>query len=90
MPFCLGCGALFFPRLVLLALFVFSDYLEQAIHSGWWILLGFVFLPLTTMTYAWIVHTNGVVEGLYFVPLILAVLVDVGLIGSSRSRKKSG
>ncbi|MBI5432691.1 MAG: hypothetical protein HZA52_07670 [Planctomycetes bacterium] len=87
MPFCLGCVALFFPRLVCLAIYFWSDWFEAAIDSSLVLLAGFVFLPLTLLVYTWIVHANGSVEGLYFVPLVLAVLGDLGLIGSNARRK---
>lgn len=87
MPFCLGCAALFFPRLVCLAIYLGSHWFEQVIGSFLILLAGFVFLPLTLLVYAWTMHQNGSVEGLYFVPLILAVLADLGLIGSSAKRR---
>lgn len=87
MPYCLGCGALFTPRLVMLLVFLFSDYLERAVTSGWLLLVGFIFLPLTTLCYAWIINSHGKVEGVYIIPLVLAVLIDVGLLGSTRRRR---
>lgn len=87
MPFCLGCAALSFPRLVLIAVYLWSDYLERAIESQLLILGGFLLLPLTTLVYAWIIDRNGSVEGLYVVALILAVLIDVGALGTRRKQK---
>jgi len=87
MPFCLGCAALFFPRLVCLAIYLGSSWFEQVIDSFLILLAGFVFLPLTLIVYAWILHQNQTVEGLYFVPLVLAILADLGLIGSNAKRK---
>lgn len=89
MPFCLGCGALFFPRIVCLAIYFASNWFEQVIQSSLWLLAGFVFLPLTLLVYTWILHVNERVEGFYFVPLVLAVLADLGLIGSSAKSKKN-
>lgn len=86
MPFCLGCLALFFPRLVCLAIYFGSTWFERVIDDFLILLAGFVFLPLTLLTYSWVLHQNGRVEGLYFVPLVLALLADLGLIGSSAKR----
>jgi hypothetical protein len=38
-----------FPRVALLLLFFFSNYLERAYHGLILPLLGFLFLPLTTL-----------------------------------------
>ncbi|MCE9593046.1 MAG: hypothetical protein K8S98_02535 [Planctomycetes bacterium] len=89
MPFCLGCGALFFPRIVCLAIYFASNWFEQVIDNSLLLLAGFVFLPLTLLVYTWILHVNGRVEGFYFVPLVLAVLADLGLIGSSAKSTKN-
>jgi hypothetical protein len=52
----MGCCALIlvlaFRRGVLAALFFFSLYVEHAYHGLLLPLLGFMFLPLTTLTYA--------------------------------------
>ena len=87
MPCLLGCLALSVPRLVLALVWLFSDYLGRAIHSNFTLFLGFVFLPTTTLVYAWAKNTSGGVEGIYLVLMILAVLVDLGIIGAGRGRR---
>ena len=89
----MGCCALIlvlaFPRVVLLFLFFFSHYLERAYHGLLLPLLGFIFLPLTTLTYAWLMNTGRSIEGLNLVFLIVAVLIDAGGIGGgARQRRK--
>jgi len=87
MPCCIGCLALFTPRLAIALVFLFSNYLEQAYETWIWPLLGFVFLPLTTLAYAWAINTRGTVSGAHLAVVVLAVLLDLGLIGgSSRAR----
>jgi hypothetical protein len=88
MPFCLGCTALFFPRIVCLIIYFTSNWLDEVVKSFPLLLVGFVFLPFTLLTYAWIMHHHGQIEGLYFIPLVIAVLMDLGLIGSSARRKR--
>ncbi len=44
--------------------------------------LGFFFLPLTTLAYAWAINSHGSVSGLPLAVVILAVLIDLGIIGS--------
>jgi len=79
----LGCLGLAFPRLVLVVLWI-TDYLDKAYESVAWPLLGFLFLPLTTITYAWVINSHGEVAGLYTVAVTLAVLADLGVLGGSR------
>jgi hypothetical protein len=77
----MGCLALFFPRLVIILVWLLSDYLGRAYETVFWPVLGFFFLPLTTLAYAWAINSNGTVSGIYLVVVVVAVLVDLGLIG---------
>jgi len=44
-------------------------------------------MPLTTLAYAWAINSNGAVNGGYFAVVLLAALIDLGVIGgSSQSR----
>jgi hypothetical protein len=86
----LGCAALFAPRLVLVVVWLFSDFLGRA-YQGWvWPLLGFLFLPLTTLTYAWAMNAQGSVSGVYLVAVVVAVLVDLGLVGGGSEAGRRG
>lgn len=69
------------PRLVLALLFFFSNYITRAYHGILLPLIGFIFLPWTTLVYAWVINSHGHVEGLYLVALIIAVVVDLGAHG---------
>jgi len=84
-----GCLALVTPRLALAMVFLFSSYLGRAYETLLWPLLGFFFMPLTTLAYAWAVNTNGTVTGIYLVVVVIAVLLDLGLVGTgARSRRR--
>jgi hypothetical protein len=79
-----------FPRVVLVLMFLLSDYLTRAYHGLLLPLLGFIFLPLTTIVYAWLVNTNTPIGGVYLILLIVAVLIDAGGVGGGawhRSRR---
>jgi hypothetical protein len=78
------------PRLLLVLVWLFSDYLGRAIHSNLMLLLGFVFLPTTTLAYAWAKNSHGSIDGLYLVIVIVAVLVDLGLFGAGRRGRGRG
>jgi hypothetical protein len=81
----MGCCALIlvlaFPRAVLAILFFFSRYLEHAYHGILLPILGFIFLPLTTLTYAWLINSHMPIEGINLVFLVVAVLIDAGGVG---------
>jgi hypothetical protein len=70
---------------------IFSNYIGRAYDTMLWPLLGFFFLPLTTLAYAWAINSRGSLDGVHLVVVILALLMDLGLIGggaSSRRRRK--
>jgi uncharacterized oligopeptide transporter (OPT) family protein len=90
MPCLLLLLTLAFPRVVIVLLYLFSNFLERAYHSFLIIILGFLFLPVTTIVYAWVVNSHHPVEGLYLVAVIVSVLIDLGLLGhGARSRRRS-
>ena len=66
-----GCFALAMPRLAIVLVVIFSDYIGRAYDSLMWPVLGFVFMPLTTLAYAWAIHSRGTVSGLHLVVVIL-------------------
>jgi hypothetical protein len=75
------------PRLAIVVLVVIGDDLGRAYESTVWPVLGFVFAPLTTLAYAWSINTRGAVTGLGLLIVVLAVLADMGLIGTTRKRE---
>jgi hypothetical protein len=90
MPCLLLLLVLAFPRLVLVLMFLLSSYLERAYHGLIIPILGFIFLPLTTVVYAWIVNSGGPIAGVNLLLIILAVLIDAGGLGGGawhRSRR---
>jgi ACR3 family arsenite efflux pump ArsB len=89
MPCLLVVLALAFPRLVIVLMYLLSNYLERAYQSLVVIVVGFIFLPLTTIVYAWIVNSHYPVSGIYLVGLIVAACADLGLIGHGASRRNN-
>jgi hypothetical protein len=77
-----------FPRLALALLFLFSHYLDRAYHSILLLILGFLFLPFTTLLYAWMINTGLPVQGVNLLWLLIAVLVDLGAVGGGYSRRR--
>ena len=78
--------ALITPRFILFILWLFTNYLNTSFSSGWWALLGFFFLPTTTIAYAIAQNefttVTGGIEAMGIV-LVLGVVIDVGMLGGS-------
>ena len=86
MPCLLTLIAVFFPRLVIAGLFLFSSFLHDAYQTWYWPLLGFLFMPFTTLGYAAAVNVAGGVTGLWIVLIILTVLMDLGQASGAAKR----
>lgn len=84
-PCLLGLFGLITPRVVIVLLVIFTDYIGRAYDSFLWPLLGFFFLPTTTLAWAWAINTRGEVAGVHLIIVVVAVLLDLGIIGSGRS-----
>jgi hypothetical protein len=89
MPCLLLILFLAFPRIALLLLFIFSNYLQRAYHGLILPLLGFLFLPLTTLAYAWMVNTRQPTTGVNLLILIITVATDLGGIGGGEYHRRS-
>lgn len=83
MPCLAAAIGLIFPRFTMILLVIFSDYLGRAYDTTIWPLLGFFFAPYTTLAYAFAINHHGSVEGMHLVLVVVAVLVDLGVIGGS-------
>jgi hypothetical protein len=87
-PLVVGCLALMAPRFAIVLVVLFSDYIGRAFESLLWPFLGFLFMPLTTLAYAWAINSSGSVAGVQLVVVVIAVLMDLGLIGGSAASRK--
>ncbi len=77
-----------FPRLVLVLMFLFSTYLQRAYHNLLILVLGFIFLPLTTIVYAWLLNNHMPLEGINVFYIILAVVIDIGGLGGGEAHRR--
>ena len=89
MPCLLLILVLAFPRIILFLLFFLSTYLQRAYHNMLIPLLGFIFLPLTTLAYAWMVNTGMPIEGVNLLILLLAAIIDAGGLGGGAYQRRS-
>jgi hypothetical protein len=85
MPCLIAVLALAFPRLaVVLVWFFNTGYFSRAFGSTLLPLLGFVFLPLTTLTFAYAHNSlgqGGQMTSLGWLLTLIALLLDFGLLG---------
>lgn len=79
--------ALLTPRFIMFVLWLFSDYLNSAFSSGWFGILGFLFLPTTSIGYAIAKNeftaAGGGIEAAGIIVIVLGVALDLGMIGGS-------
>jgi hypothetical protein len=76
------------PRFAIALVVLFSDYVGRAYETLLWPFVGFLFMPLTTLAYAWAINSRGSVEGVHLVIVVIAILMDLGLIGGSAASRK--
>ena len=88
MPCLVGCLALSAPRFAIVLVVFFSDYIGRAYETTIWPFLGFLFMPLTTLAYAWAINSSGSISGIQLVAVVVAVLMDLGLVGGSAAKQQ--
>ncbi len=87
MPCLVGLIALAFPRVVFAVLWLFTNFF-RAIPGMIVLILGFLFLPLTTIAYAYFANTGHPTDAVFLIVIIIAALIDLGLIGHGAYRRR--
>jgi hypothetical protein len=92
----LGCGCLFamgaaaFPRLALLFVWIFTDWVNRAFHNTFiWPLLGIIFLPFTTLFYVFAYIPGLGLTGWGWLFVIIGFLIDISSYGGSAYTNRS-
>ena len=88
MPCLLVVLIVVFPRIVLVLMFLLSNYLQHAYHGLILPLVGFIFVPLTTLVYAWMVNTRQPLQGINLLILLVAIVVDLGGLGGGEYHRR--
>jgi hypothetical protein len=88
MPCLLAILALAFPRVVFVVLWLFTSFF-RSISSMIVLILGFLFLPLTTIVYAYFANTGHPADAVFVVVIVLAALFDLGVIGHGEWRRRA-
>ena len=76
------------PRLALFCTWLFTDRLSTAFTTWLWPVLGFFLLPWTTLVWTFAYAPVRGVTGVGWVFVIIALLADLGLLGSARRQQR--
>jgi hypothetical protein len=71
--------AVFLPRVALVIIFLFTDWFHRCFQTLLWPLLGFLFMPYTTLAWmAAMLFNNYQLKGGWIIVLVVAVVMDLG------------
>lgn len=80
----LGLIALAVPRVLMFIAFLTTDWFGRAFETRLWPLLGFVFLPYSTLAYmAAMLNNSHALTGGWLVLFVVAIVVDLSHWGGS-------
>lgn len=90
MPCILALVALAFPRVLIVILWLLTDWFDGVFNSVLWPVLGFFFMPVTMLWYSVVVnHYGGQWSTLNIILMVLAVVIDIGSWGGGyKSRNR--
>lgn len=89
MPCLIALLAFFLPRVVIALLVLMGDYIGRAYDTTVWPLLGFLFMPYTTLAYAAAQNEGGGLNGWWLALFIAGLLMDFSSHGGGeRARRK--
>lgn len=71
------CG-LIAPRVTMFVILLSTDWFSRAYETVLWPLIGFMFMPYTTLIYMGAMLNAGSVTGVWALLMVLAVLSDMG------------
>lgn len=90
MPCLVALIALFFPRILIVVLWFFTDWFSGVFNSVLWPVLGFLFLPVTTLWYSVVINQyGGQWSSTNIILMVLAIVIDMGSWGGGyKSRNR--
>jgi hypothetical protein len=74
------------PRIVMAALWLFTDYIDRAFSGLFWPLLGLLLVPCTAIAYAIAQNEFGGVHGWGVLVLAAGIVLDMAIYGADRAR----
>jgi hypothetical protein len=88
MPCLLAVLVVAFPRVAIVLLYLFTNFFSGVFNTILVPILGFLFLPITLITYTYIHNTHMAVQDVTsLVILFIAVILDLGLVGGAARRR---
>ena len=88
MPCLLLILALSFPRILLILIAISTNWFQAAFNTVFWPILGFLFMPYTTLAYmAAMLNNNHSVSGGWLILVVVAALVDLSHGGFARRKR---
>jgi hypothetical protein len=76
------------PRIVLFLLWLFTNYLSRAFDGFLLPLIGFLFLPWTTIAFAIAQNELGGANGIGILVIALGFLADIGVLGGGAQGRR--
>jgi hypothetical protein len=76
-----------FPRVAIVLLYLFTNFFTHVYNSVLIPLLGFIFLPLTLITYTFLLNAHIPMGLSSLIALLVAVVLDLGLVGGAARRR---
>ncbi len=88
MPCLLALLVVAFPRIAILLLYFLTTFFNGVYETILLPLLGFLFMPVTLLAFTWLTKSGNPVDAFYLIVMIVAVVLDLGLLeGGRRSRR---
>jgi hypothetical protein len=81
--------AVAFPRVIIVLLWLFTNFFSGLYHGILIPAVGFLFLPLTFLAYSYFLRQHAPMDLTQIVVLALAVIVDLGLVGGGAWRRSN-
>jgi hypothetical protein len=90
MPLIVALVALFIPRIVMVLLWLFTNWFQGVFATALWPLLGFIVLPTTTLWYSVVANWFGGQWGIIpVIGLVVSIVLDISPSGYRRRRVRS-
>lgn len=88
----MGCLFAFFslitPRVVIALIFLFTHWFSMAYQTVIWPVLGFLFMPYTTLAYlVAMIYSQHNITNAWIVVIVIAVVLDLGGQGLTVNRR---
>jgi len=88
MPCLLVLLVVLFPRVAIVLLYFFTTFFNGVYTTLLWPLIGFFILPITLLAYTYLLKVHHVMDTTFLVVMIIAVVLDLGLLSGGEYRRR--